>query len=55
MDNPEILETLVKQDIGHTIDSKYILDKTGRQSKMDNPEILETLVTPDTGHTIDSK
>jgi hypothetical protein len=52
MDNPEILETLVTQDTGHTIGSKQTLDKTARQSRMDNPDILETLITQDTGHTI---
>jgi hypothetical protein len=55
MDNPEILETLVTQDTGHTIGSKQTLDKTDRQSRMDNPDILETLITQDTGHTIGSK
>ena len=51
MDNQEILVTLVKQDTGQTIGSKYTLEKTERQSRMDNQEILVTLDTQDTGHT----
>ena len=55
MDNQEKLETLVIQDRGHTIGSKYTLEKTERQSRMDNQEILVTLDTQDTGHTVGSK
>jgi hypothetical protein len=46
MDNPEILETLVTQDTGHTIGSKQTLDKTDRQSRMDNPVFAVSLDWP---------
>ena len=55
MDNPEKQATLVSQDTGQTIGSKYTLEKTERQSRMDNEEILVTLDTQDTGHTVGSK
>ena len=55
MDNQEILVTLVKQDTGQTIGSKYTLEKTERQSRMDNQEILVTLDAQNTGHTVGSK
>jgi hypothetical protein len=55
MDNQEKQATLVTQDTGQTIGSKYTLEKTEQQSRMDNKEKQATLVTQDTGQTIGSK
>jgi hypothetical protein len=43
LENPEILKTLVTQYTGHTIGSKWTLEKTERQSRMNNPDKLTTL------------
>jgi hypothetical protein len=43
MDNQDKQATMVTQDTGQTIGSKYMLEKTERQSRMDNEEILVTL------------
>jgi hypothetical protein len=55
MDNQEKQATLVTQDTGQTIGSKYTLEKTERQSIMDNQEQQATLVTQDTAQDIGSK